>query len=141
MFAPRTSLLGGLLTGWLALTLSLAATTPVLAQDAASDKKAEPTLNVTGTVRCTSCDLKKEKNAQAQCSIYGCQFAVRTDTVTDQSGARVKKLEGKTYQVMLNDQSKALTQKEQKGNRFNLKAKIHEDDGVIEVASFETAKK
>lgn len=105
------------------------------------DHSHEPALTVTGAVRCTSCDLKKAKHAHAQCSVYGCQFAFKTDTMTDQKGKRVKKLEGKTYQIMLNDQSKALAAKEQKGGRFTLQARIYADDGVIEVESFEPAKK
>ena len=136
-----TWLSGTFLTICLALLLS--GRTAALAQAASDEHKHdhEPTLSVVGTVRCTSCDLKKEKHAAAQCSIYGCQFAVKTDTVTDEKGKRVKTLEGKTYQIMLNDQSKGLTAKEQKGGRFALKAKIYADDGVIEVESFEPVKK
>lgn len=125
------------------LALMLAGRATALAQAAPAEHKHdhEPTMTVAGTVRCTSCDLKKEKDAHAQCSIYGCQFAFKADNVTNEKGKRVKKLEGKTYQLMLNDQSKALAAKEQKGGRFNLQARIYADDGVIEVVSFEPAKK
>jgi hypothetical protein len=75
------------------------------------------------------------------CSVYGCQFAFKADNVTNEQGKRIKTLEGKTYQIMLNDQSKGLVAKEQKGGRFNLQARIYSDDGVIEVVSFEPAKK
>jgi len=119
------------------LALMLAGRTTALAQAA----PAEPAMTVAGTLRCTSCDLKKEKGAHAQCSVYGCQFAFKADNVTNENGKRVKNLEGKTYQIMLNDQSKALVAKEQKGGRFNLQARIYSDDGVIEVVSFEAAKK
>ncbi len=123
------------------LSLLLAGRTTALAQAAEHDHKHEPTVAVVGTVKCTSCSLKKEKDAHAQCSVYGCQFAFKADNVTNDKGKRVKKLEGKTYQIMLNDQSKALAAKEQKGGKFNLQARIYADDGVIEVVSFEAAKK
>jgi hypothetical protein len=125
------------------LSLLLAGRTTALAQAAPAEHNHnhEPAMTVAGTLRCTSCDLKKSKDAHAQCSVYGCQFAFMADNVTDDKGERVKKLEGKTYQIMLNDQSKALAAKEQKGGRFDLRARIYADDGVIEVVSFEPAKK
>jgi hypothetical protein len=100
-----------------------------------------PTLKVAGTVRCTSCDLKKQQHAHAQCSVYGCQFAFKADSVTDADGKAAKNLEGKTYQIMLNDQSKALAAKEQKGSHFTLQARIYSEEGVIEVVSFEATQK
>jgi hypothetical protein len=136
-----TSLTRAFFAGCLALALAGPAKGLAQAAPAEHQHDNEPTLAVVGKVRCTSCDLKKEKNAHAQCSIYGCQFSVKTESVTNEQGERVKSLEGKTYQILLNDQSKALARKEQKGTRFTLKAKIHADDGVIEVASFEPAKK
>lgn len=125
------------------LALMLAGRTVALAQAAPAEPnhKHEPAMTVAGTLRCTSCDLKKSKDAHAQCSVYGCQFAFKADNVTNEKGNRVKTLEGKTYQIMLNDQSKALAAKEQKGGKFNLQARIYADDGVIEVVSFEPAKK
>jgi hypothetical protein len=141
----RTSRVLTLLSGTfvtLCLSLLLAGRSTALAQTATGehDHKHEPTMTVVGTVKCTSCSLKKEKDAHAQCSVYGCQFAFKADSVTNDKGKRVKKLEGKTYQIMLNDQSKALAAKEQKGGRFNLQARLYPDDGVIEVVSFEAAK-
>lgn len=120
------------------VAVCLAFTTAAVAEDAHDHG---PTLTVAGTVRCTSCDLKKAKHAQAQCSVYGCQFAFKADRVTDAGGKAVESLQGKTYQIMLNDQSKALAAKEQKGGRFTLQARVHADDGVIEVVSFEPLKK
>lgn len=120
------------------LAVCLAILPAAVAQDAPDHG---PTLTVAGTVRCTSCDLKKAKHAHAQCSVYGCQFAFKADRVTDAAGKRDTALEGKTYQIMLNDQSKALAAKEQKGGGFTLQARIHADEGVIEVVSFEAAKK
>lgn len=125
------------------LALMLAGRTTALAQAAPAEHNHnhEPAMTVAGTLRCTSCDLKKSQTAHAQCSVYGCQFAFKADNVTNEKGKRVKKLEGKTYQIMLNDQSKALAAKEQKGSKFSLQARIYADDGVIEVVSFEPAKK
>lgn len=123
------------------LSLLLAGRTTALAQAAEHDHKHEPTVTVVGTVKCTSCSLKKEKDAHAQCSVYGCQFAFKADNVTNEKGKRVKKLEGKTYQIMLNDQSKALAAKEHKSAQFKLQARVYADEGVIEVVSFEPAKK
>ncbi len=142
---PRvlTFLSGTFFTACLALMLGGRTTALAQGTPAEHNHNHEPAMTVAGTLRCTSCDLKKSKDAHAQCSVYGCQFAFKADNVTNEKGKRVKKLEGKTYQIMimLNDQSRALAAKEQKGGRFNLQARIYADDGVIEVVSFEPAKK
>lgn len=121
----------------------LAAVCVAFAQTATAEDTHDhgPTLTVVGTVRCTSCDLKKSQHAHAQCSVYGCQFAFKADSVTGADGTRDAKLEGKTYQILLNDQSKTLAAKEQKGGQFKLQARIYADDGVLEVLSFEPEKK
>jgi hypothetical protein len=120
------------------MAVGLAVSPAAVAEDAHDHG---PTVTEAGTVRCTSCDLKKQQHAKAQCSVYGCQFAFKADRVTDADGKAAKNLEGKTYQIMLNDQSKALAAKEQKGGKFTLQARIYADDGVIEVLSFQAEKK
>jgi hypothetical protein len=140
-YRALTLLSGMFFTACLALMLAGRTTALAQATPAEHDHNHEAAMTVAGTLRCTSCDLKRTQHAHAQCSVYGCQFAFKADNVTNEKGKRVKKLEGKTYQIMLNDQSKALAAKEQKGGRFNLQARVYADDGVIEVVSFKPATK
>jgi len=105
-----------------------------------SQSKGETPLTIIGTLKCSSCELKKEKDAGSQCSIYGCQFSFKTEKITDASGKRVKKYEGKTYHILLNDNSKDLVHKEHKKRKYEIKGKIYDGESVLEVSSFSELK-
>ncbi|MBI5209238.1 MAG: hypothetical protein HY927_04605 [Elusimicrobia bacterium] len=96
-------------------------------------------MTVTGTLRCATCELKKKKGAASQCALHGCQFSFEAETIVNETGKRLKKLEGKLYHVLVNDQSKPLLQKENKGKRFSVTGKVYGDERVIEIASFAPA--
>ena len=112
--------------------------TALAQSDTKADSKTAAQAKVTaiGALRCTSCDLKAAKAAATQCSIYGCQFAFKTEKVTDENGARVKDYEGKIYHIIRNDRSKDLAHNEHKKKRYEVKGKIYDDERVLEVASF-----
>lgn len=118
---------------------SILSLTPQVIAQSLTDKE-ESIVTVIGTLKCSSCDLKKEKAAASQCSIYGCQFSFKTEKVTDASGKRMKKYEGKTYHILLNDQSKDLVHNEHKKKKYEIKGKIYDDERVLEVSSFSERK-
>ncbi len=105
-------------------------------------------LTITGTVICTSCDLKKLKGAKSQCSVYGCNYALKVkqviQVVYDKDGNPVmvsgkpkfqyrKDYIGKMYHILANDSSAGLLQKEYKGKDVIIVGKIYSDENIIEV--------
>ena len=94
-------------------------------------------LNIVGTLKCTSCDLKGEEGAKARCSVYGHQYAIKTAKVSDKKGDAQPQLQGKVYSILLNDASKPLAQEKNRGKEFKIKGKIFESDGVIEIESYQ----
>lgn len=100
---------------------------------AATPKPQENQLVITGTIICTSCDLKKQKGAGSQCSIYGCSYSIKTKKVINQKGQMVKEQIGKTYSILANNNSSALLQKEYKGKDVVIVGKIYPDENVLEV--------
>ncbi|MFN3967235.1 MAG: hypothetical protein ACK4JE_06025 [Endomicrobiia bacterium] len=98
----------------------------------ATPKPQEGQLVITGTVLCTSCELKK-KGAKSQCSVYGCSYSVKTKNVRSPKGQLVKDYVGKTYQILTNDSSSALLQKEYKGKDVIIVGKIYPEENVLEV--------
>lgn len=104
------------------------------------EKKEKEALTIVGTLKCSSCDLKKEHGAGSQCSIYGCQYSFKTEKVTNAQGKRMKKYERKTYSVLLNDASKDLVQKEHKKRKFTITGVVYDEENVVEVVSFEEVK-
>ncbi len=121
-----TLLVGFLLTG---------SVSTAKAQSGTKDKE-QGSVTAIGALRCTSCDLKAAKAAATQCSVYGCQFAFKTEKVTDASGARVESHEGKIYHIIRNDRSKDLAHNEHKKKRYEVKGKIYDEERVLEVVSF-----
>lgn len=99
----------------------------------------EVVVTVTGTLRCASCELKKKKGAASQCALHGCQFSFGAEKIVNEAGKRLKKLEGKLYHILVNDQSKPLLQKENKGKRFSVTGKVYGDERVIEIVTFAPA--
>lgn len=99
----------------------------------ATPKPKDDQLVITGTVLCTSCDLKKQKGAKSQCSVYGCSYSVKTKKVINQKGQMVKEQVGKTYQILANDNSDGLLQKEYKSKEVIIVGKIYSEENIIEV--------
>ena len=99
----------------------------------ATPKLQENQIVITGTVICTSCDLKKQKGAKSQCSVYGCFYSVKTKKVINQKGQSIKEQVGKIYQILANAHSTALLQKEYKGKDVVIVGKIYQDENIIEV--------
>jgi hypothetical protein len=88
---------------------------------------------ITGTLICTSCDLKKQKDAGAQCSLYGCSYSMKTKDVKDHKGTPVKKYAGKFFHILANDNSAELLQKEHKKKDIVVVGRLYPEENVIEV--------
>ena len=98
----------------------------------ATPKLNEAPLTITGTLICTSCQLK-QKGAKSQCSVYGCSYSIKTKNVRNHKGELVKKYVGKVYQILANDTSSALFKKEYKGKDVIIVGKIYTEENVVEV--------
>jgi len=106
-------------------------------------------LTITGTVLCTSCDLKKQKGAKSQCSVYGHDHTLKVSRVIQviygKDGKPVmnkkgqpsfkygKKYIGKIYHILKNDSSIGLLKDEYKGKEVIIVGKIYPDENVVEV--------
>jgi len=99
----------------------------------ATPKPKDDQLVITGTLLCTSCDLKKQKSAKSQCSVYGCSYSVKIKKSVNQKGQMVKEYLGKIYQILANDNSAALLQKEYIGKDVVIVGKVYQEENVIEV--------
>jgi ribosomal protein L37AE/L43A len=88
---------------------------------------------VTGTLICTSCELKKQKGAKSQCSVYGCSYAIKTKNVRNNRGQLVRKYLWKTFHILENDNSAALLQKGYKDKDVIIVGKIYPEENVLEV--------
>mgnify|MGYP001598444102 CR=1 FL=1 len=99
----------------------------------ATPKPQENQVVITGTLICISCDLKEQKGAKSQCSIYGCSYSLKTKKVINPKGQLLKEQVGKLYHILANDNSSALLQKEYKGKDVTIVGKIYPDENVIEV--------
>jgi hypothetical protein len=88
---------------------------------------------ITGTVICTSCDLKKAKGAKSQCSIYGCNYVIKTKDVRDYKGKPIKDEIGKIFHILENDNSSDLLQKKCKGREVIIVGKLYSEERIIEI--------
>ena len=79
---------------------------------------------IKGKVICQGCTLKKEKQAKAQCSIYGHINAIRTK-------------DGKIWTILENDKSTELINNhDYAGNDIEIRGKKFAEAQIIEVDSF-----
>ncbi len=99
----------------------------------ATSKPKKGQVVVTGTVICTSCSLKKTKRAKSQCSIYSCNYAVKTKNVRSREGKLIKNEVGKLYHILANDNSAGLLQKKYKGKTVIIVGRLYPEERVIEV--------
>lgn len=97
-------------------------------------------VTITGTLKCSSCNLKKEHGAGAQCSVYGCQYSFKVDDVTNEKGKSLDEYKGKTFTILLNDNSKELVVKEHKKTQFVIEGYLYPEDNMIEVIKFSESK-
>ena len=91
----------------------------------------------TGKVICLGCSLKKDKGANAQCSIYGHTNAIVLEKVIDHQGKKLNELKGKIYQFLHNDQSDSLIKDHSYvGKTVIVVGKIYPEANTIEVNFF-----
>lgn len=120
--------------------LLVAGMSAVQAQTTGENKKQQPVLSLIGILNCSACDLKKEKSAASQCSIYGHQYSFTTSQVSDASGKRMQNYEGKMYHILRNDRSKELAHEEHTKKNYKIDGKVYDEERVLEVVSFSESK-
>ena len=87
----------------------------------AADKREPKAVTLTGTLICMGCALKKAYSANAQCSIYGHQHALKT-------------AKGKIYTFLPNDKSKDLIAgKAEKSAKITVTGTIFPQSQIIDV--------
>lgn len=100
----------------------------------ATPKLSSDEVVVTGKIICLGCHLKKEKGAQAQCSIYGHTNAIVLEKVVDHHGKKFDELKGKIYQFLHNDASdKLIKDHSYTGKILVIVGKIYPEANLIEV--------
>ncbi len=104
---------------------------------AATPKLKADEVVVTGKVICLGCSLKKEKQAQAQCSIYGHINALLIEKVINAQGKKIDEAKGKIYQFLHNDQSDNLIKDHSyAGKILIITGKIYPEANILEVHFF-----
>jgi len=88
---------------------------------------------ITGTLICTSCELKKQKGAKSQCSVYGCSYAIKTKSVRNNRGQLVRKYLWRTFHILENDNSSALLQKGYKDKDVIIVGKIYPEEMFLKL--------
>lgn len=103
----------------------------------ATPKLRDDEVVVTGKVICLGCHLKKEKQAKAQCSIYGHMNALLIEKAYDVKGKSIEAAKNKIYQFLHNDQSdKLIKGHDLVGKIIVITAKIYPEANVLEVSFF-----
>ena len=92
---------------------------------------------ITGKIICLGCHLKKEKQAKAQCSIYGHTNALLIEKAIDKQGKHLQEAEGRIYQFLHNDKSdKLIKDHTYVGTIIVITGKIYPEANVLEVNFF-----
>lgn len=92
---------------------------------------------VTGKVICLGCHLKKEKQAKAECSIYGHANALVIEKSYDAKGGSIEIAKNKIYQFLPNDHSdKLIKDHDFVGKIIVITGKIYPEANVLEVDFF-----
>lgn len=92
---------------------------------------------ITGKVICLGCHLKKEKQAKAQCSIYGHTNAIFIEKIYDAKGKSIDELKGKIFQFLHNEKSDGLIKNHSySGKVIILVGKIYPEANILEVNFF-----
>ncbi|MCM8771026.1 MAG: hypothetical protein NC936_04075 [Candidatus Omnitrophica bacterium] len=103
----------------------------------ATPKLGQDEVVITGRIICLGCYLKKEKQAKAQCSIYGHTNAVIIEKAINPEGKHVAGVEGGIYQFLHNDQSdKLINNHSFEGKEVIITGKIYSEANIIEVNFF-----
>lgn len=92
---------------------------------------------ITGKVICLGCHLKKEKQAKAQCSIYGHTNALSIEKIIDSQGKNIDELKGKIYQFLHNEKSDELIKDHNYvGKVIIAVGRVHPEADILEVNFF-----
>lgn len=103
----------------------------------ATPKLGQDEVVITGRIICLGCHLKKEKQAKAQCSIYGHTNAVIIEKAINPEGKHVAGAEGKIYQFLQNDQSdKLIKDHDYVGKIVVITGRIYPEANLLEVSFF-----
>lgn len=107
------------------------------AETGATPKLAADEVVITGRVICLGCTLKKEKQAKAQCSIYGHTNALLIEKIINVQGRRFDELKGKMYQFLHNEKSDELINDHSyAGKTIIIVGKIYPEANIVEVNYF-----
>lgn len=121
----------------LATAMILLFASPVVTQSESKSKESKaPTVTVIGQNICLGCSLKKERGAQAQCSVYGHRHVIRVEKVVTESGKELSELKGIALHYLDTDKSKDLVGGHH-GERMKVTGRYYGPERVIEVESFE----
>lgn len=103
----------------------------------ATPKLGQDEVVVTGRVICLGCHLKQEKQAKAQCSIYGHTNAIIIEKAIDPEGKHVAGAEGKIYQFLHNEKSDELIKDHSYAGKVIIVAgKVYPEANILEVNFF-----
>lgn len=100
----------------------------------ATPKLGEGDAVITGTLLCLGCSLKKEEGANAQCSIYGHQTALKIETVVF-FGSREpdKNYRGKIVFFLTNDRSAELLKAKYHGRKITIVGRMFLKANLVDV--------
>jgi hypothetical protein len=96
-------------------------------------KLSKDQLLIAGNVFCSSCEIKKQKGAKAQCNIYGHSYAIKIKDAKNSEGKILEEYIGKIYQILPNDSSSGLLNEECIGRDVIIVGKIYPDENFIEI--------
>ena len=139
-------------TNWLVFPLMAIVTlcwfAPVQAKACGTGSKVmkaetEPTATVMGATLegenfCLGCNLKKEKGAGAQCSLYGHKHSFKVTKALDEDGKELTGLEGWVLHYLENEKSEKLIDGHHK-ERLVITGKVYPQERILEVATFKKA--
>lgn len=92
---------------------------------------------ITGKIICLGCSLKEEKDAKAQCSIYGHINALQIEKIIDAQGKSIEAAKGKIYQFLHNGQSDKLIKDHTYLSKIIvITGKIYPEANIVEVRFF-----
>jgi hypothetical protein len=103
----------------------------------ATPKLGQDEVVITGRIICLGCHLKKEKQAKAQCSIYGHTNAIIIEKAINAKGKHLAGVEEKIYQFLHNGKSDELIKDHSYvGKVIILVGKVHPEANILEVNFF-----
>lgn len=92
---------------------------------------------ITGKVICLGCHLEKEKQAKAQCSIYGHTNAIIIEKAINPEGKHLAGAEGEIYQFLHNEKSDELIKEHSYvGKVIIVVGRVYPEANIVEVNFF-----